>query len=134
MKKTNNNSYNRIIEYLKDNENIIDSEKRYLFYYATELYKNGVENIENENIDIIIDDLKILNSHLRNSHDTNLTHERINEVLDIMDKISNYYKTKDDIADISYSLDKLYSKLDLPIRKSSSLSFNLESKERKLTK
>ena len=38
MKKTNNNSYNRIMEYL--NNNIVsDKDRMFLIRYATELYK-----------------------------------------------------------------------------------------------
>lgn len=125
MKKVNNQSYNRIIQYLEQTVDIDESEKRYLFYYATQLYKNNIENIENENINDIYASLREFVENIEFMNDTTITKRRINEVLDILQEISFHDISNATIREISYRLDKLYSNADLPMRKNSSLSYNL---------
>ena len=57
MKKSNSESYNRIMDYLIKNENISEKEKMFLVKYATKLYANSIENVEKENIGDILSEL-----------------------------------------------------------------------------
>lgn len=125
MKKVDNQSYNRIIEYLNNAEDIDENEKRYLVYYATQLYKNGVENIEEESIHDIYDALREFNESLMNCDDNLITKQRILTVLDILQKVSSHNVDKETLSEVSYTIDKLYCDADLPVRSNSSLSYNL---------
>lgn len=132
MQKSNNKSYNRIVEYLDNIREIDDSEKRYLLYYAAQLYKNKVENVEHESLNDIYEALKIYSESLNGSVDNSITVKRILDVIEILQKISVSDVNDDVLMEISYIIDKLYCVSNLPIRKNSSLSYNLEKRiERK---
>lgn len=127
MKKSNNLSYNRIIEYINDNPNLDKKKKRILISYATQLNKYNIENKENENIKEILEDIKKLNIHLKTQSNTSLALERFERVLNIFEKLLDVQELNDDeLKAISYELDKLYMEMDLKIRKNSSLSYNFE--------
>lgn len=126
MKKINNSSYNRIIEYLKNDQYIDDSEKRFLINYATQLYKNNIENVEIESIEDVYESLKKYCETLKYMEDTSFTRMRINDVINILQEISVSKIDDELIKDVSYKIDKLYIQSDLPIRKNSSLSYNLK--------
>ena len=131
MKKTKNESYNRIIEYLYKNNNIEEDDRIYLIHYATQLYKNKLENSKEETLNDIYDSLKYYlnyyNTNLTQINETSITIERINSVITILEKICSKNITQEDINVISFQIDKLYYESDLPIRKKSSLSYNLSS-------
>ena len=130
MQKSNNESYNRILEYILNNPNIEEDERRTLISYATILKSSNVENIETENIETILADLKRLNESLKSSNDTSLVAKRIEEELEIFEMINNHYKLgEQNLELISYMLDKLYMDTDLKVRKGSSLSYNLINKK-----
>lgn len=126
MKKSNSESYNRIMDCLIKNENISEKEKMFLVKYATKLYANSVENVEKENIGDILSDLKVLNDNLKECNNTSISQKRIGDILELLNKITDYYNGNIMIDEISYKLDELYLKLDLPVRKKSSMSYNLE--------
>lgn len=126
MKKTNNSSYNRIVEYLKNDQYVDDGEKRFLINYATQLYKNNIENVEIESIEDVYESLKKYGETLKYMEDTSFTRMRINDVINILQEISVSKIDDELIKDVSYKIDKLYIQSDLPIRKNSSLSYNLK--------
>lgn len=132
MKQVTNQSYNRIMNFLKNNPQLNDEEKRYLIHYATELYKNNVENLENETLQDIFTSLKIYSNQLKECADTSITRNRITEIINILEQISKPNIDKKTLNEISYKLDKLYLETDLPLRENSSLSYNLENNKRKV--
>lgn len=125
MKVVDNQSYNRIIQFLNAEKNLDEMERRYLIYYATQLYKSNVENVENEKIQDIYDALRELSSTLIDCADNSITSKRINDIVDILQKISSSELDAELLSEVSYSVDKLYCDVDLPVRKNSSLSYNL---------
>jgi len=132
MKKTNNQSFNRIIDYLNSKSYISESSKRLLLEYATRIYKENVENVEKEELDDFLFDLKVYAEWLKSSSDTSITKLRINEIINIILELNDSKKKELPLADLSYKLDKLYLKSNLPMRNKSSLSYNLTKiKERK---
>lgn len=129
MKKTNNNSYNRIMEYL--NNNIVsDKDRMFLIRYATELYKNKIENVPLEEKSKVLNELKIALRHLENCENNSVKFARIKNLLLLCSEILNENESDIMISKLSYCLDKLYLELDLPLRESS-LSFNLNNLKRK---
>lgn len=132
MKKVDNQSYNRIIEYLNEMDDIDENEKRYLMYYASQLYKKNIENIEKETVTDIFEALKNYNESLKDCVYNSITIKRINDVLGILQKISSSTLDEETIKEVSYEIDKLYCSSDLPVRANSSLSYNLQKRvERK---
>lgn len=130
MKKSNNQSYNRIVEYIQNNPMLNPIDKRNLMIYATQLYINGIENKENETIEDILEDLKKLNVKLKTSANTSIVSERLAREIQIVEQIGQYYKNGTNLEKISYELDKLYLESDMSVRKNSSLSYNLRKKEK----
>lgn len=131
MKKSNNQSYDRIIEYVQNNPMLNPADKRNLIMYATQLYINGIENKENETAEDILRDLATLNRKLKTSANTSIVSKRLEREMEIIEQIGEYYKSGKNLEKISYELDKLYLESDMSIRKSSSLSYNLKKKEKK---
>ena len=128
MKK--NDSYFRIMEYITNNIEQDLEDKRILLEYATLIMKKDIENIEEERIVDILYSLKKLLVTLENSVDTSLTRKRIEEVYMISEELNNCFMYLNKLNEISYRIDKLYLKLDLPPRTNSSLSFYLYNKKK----
>lgn len=127
MKKTSNESYNRIIEYIKSSPNIEEETKRILFSYATQLYIHNVENKETESLDEMLNDIKRLNEVLKVSNDTTIVAKRLEDEINIFEMIRCHYQTgENNIEKISFELDRLYLETDLGLRQNSSLSYNLK--------
>lgn len=132
MKKTNNESYNRIMKFLSEEE-VSAERRRYLIHYATKLYKQNLENVEKENIKDIFNDFNTLNNTIKICNDTSINKKRISEMFEILEKINSYLENPklEIIVEISDKLDKLYLDSDMPLRKNSSLSYNLCLSKRK---
>lgn len=131
MDKIVNKSYKRIMQYLKDNPNISDDMRRYLNHYATQLLKNNVENIENETLKDLLESLKYYTAQLKKCNNTSITKNRIVKIIEILEQSSSSNIDIQTFSEISYKLDRLYYESDLPIRRNSSLSYNLERNKRK---
>ena len=102
-----------------------EEERRYLIYYATQLYKNNIENVEDERLQDVYDALRELSAMLINCVDNSITYRRINDIVDILQKISSPNVEPEMLREVSYKIDRLYCDFDLPVRKNSSLSYNL---------
>ena len=125
MKDVDNQSYNRIIKFINSETDISEEDRRYLIFYATQLYKNNVENVVDESMQDIYDSLRELSTMLINCADNSITYRRINDIVDILQKISSPSVESEILREASYKIDKLYCDFDLPVRKNSSLSYNL---------
>ena len=84
MKKVANKSYNRIMDYIKNEENINEEKKRLLVKYATLLYVNNIENVEFESINDIAKSIKCITVELQKGIDNQITTNRLK-------KNRNYY-------------------------------------------
>lgn len=133
MKKTNNNSFNRIVDYLIENDfTFLEEDKKFLMNYAASIYLNGVENIQDENIKDIINDTKKINIYLLESDRNNFINGVEKDYLKLLKQISSHFNGNEKIDNISLELDKLYLKLGLPPRKNSSLSYNLKNYKKEI--
>ena len=83
MKKSNNQSYNRIVEYIQNNPMLNPVDRRNLMIYATQLYINGIENKEGETVEDILEDLKKLNIKLRTGANTSVVSKRLEREMEI---------------------------------------------------
>lgn len=132
MKKVANKSYNRIMDYIKNEENINEEKKRLLVKYATLLYVNNIENVEFESINDIAKSIKCITVELQKGIDNQITTNRLKKTAIIISELCDRLDSKSlDLSEISYEIDKMYLDLNLPIRKSSSLSYNLSKINRK---
>lgn len=131
MKKSNNLSYNRIIEYINNNSDLEKNKKRFLISYATQLNEYDIENKETENVKDLLQDIKYLNFYLKIQKTTPISLERFEKLLNIFERLLNISNLDDyDIKEISYELDKLHMDMDLKVRKNSSLSYNFDKHKR----
>lgn len=112
---------NEIFEYIKFSQ-LSDFEKKFLFEYIAKEYDN-IDFLEKTNIKGLFKDLVKLNDYYKESADTSIVKERINEELDLMNKIieKDFDLTEDELIDLSYDLDKMYYISDLPFRKNDSI-------------
>ena len=132
MKKISNESYNRIMEYIKSEQNISSEKQRQLVKYATLLYVNDVENVEQESINDIAQSLKCIALELQKGTDTKITSNRLKKTAILISLLCDCMDSETlNLSEISYEVDKLYLDLNLPIRKTSSLSYNLSKNKRK---
>lgn len=128
MQEISNKSYNRIMKHVLNDPNINSQEKRILVKYATQLYKNDIENIEAESVYDIIKALKCITEELKKGTDTNIFADRLKKITLIFSSLCDVMDSKkSDLSSISYEVDKMYLDLDIKIRKTSSLSYNLNN-------
>ena len=133
---TNNQSYNRIREFIRENPDLNEKRKRMLIHYATQLYTNNVENVEVVNSEDILDDLRVSNEYLSQGENTTVVAKRLQEELNIFAMLQEHYKNgTDNLDEISAALDKLFLETDLGIREKSNLSYSLiKERHRKETR
>lgn len=132
MRQSNNESYNRIIEYIKENPELDSERRRILVQYASQLLINNIENIEDESMEAILSSIKLLNTTLRNGESTSIVARRLEEEIKLFELIGEYYEFGIDNKDeIIFQLDKLYLDSDMGVRKNSSFSYSLINKKGK---
>lgn len=125
-----NESCKRILNYIKENPTLEPTKKRLLISYATQLYLNNVENIEESSIQDIFSDLRVLNDSLEHSENTTIVAKRLSEELKVFEMLTAFLENREnDLSDISFELDKLYLRSDLKVRKKSTLSYDLVKKK-----
>lgn len=137
MKKMQNESYNRIIDYLKDNPSIDKTEKKLLLSYATELILNNRENVSKISSEEVYNDITSCCNYVSYSSTKTASLENVEELCRILTAYRSYLKNNnyDLLEEISERLDMFFLKNDLGIRKNSNLSYYLiEKKDKKLKK
>jgi len=123
-----NNTYDYIIDYIKNNKtNLNIEELKFLLNYAAILKENNLENIMNADIGLIIGDLKKLHKNISDGQLTSISFQRLETELKLFDAILK----NENLDDISYELDKLYIECDMGVRENSVLAKRLSSTQSK---
>lgn len=124
MNNKKNNSYNYIINYIKNNKDLLDKDElKFLLLYAAELKLRGIKNLNKVNLKLLIKDLTFLNKKIQSGKLTSISFKRLERELQLFEDILNNV----DLDKVSYELDKLYIENDLGIRENSTLVKNLHN-------
>ena len=134
MDKNNNESYKRIIEFLKNNPSIDKTKKKFLLRYASELILNDMENVNEISLSTVINDIKFCYDYLTSSNKNDISPKSLKEFYEIQNMYFFYLMNKDEkitLNQISEKLDYFFLNNDLGIRKNSNLSYCLSKKYEK---
>lgn len=118
-----------ISDFLKNNNNISPSTKKFLLRYVVKKYSYGEVNKEQPyKVDVISikEDIKCLIKKISTIEQTSLVILKMNKLLKLMDVLFEI-KNEDDLYDLSYELDKLYLEFGMPIRNTDTIVRKLES-------
>jgi len=134
MEKYHNESYERIFNYIANNQQLEPDKKRNLIRYATLLYLNKIENSKKVNLKDYLLDLKKVYKYLGESSLNSITRERVMRLylfLKICDQHSKGIKKIDEelLEKLSYKLDMLFLDAGLPPREKSALSYTLQKEK-----
>lgn len=128
MEEIKNESYDRIIQYIKENKNYINEEDlKFLLRYARSLKIRNYQNKQDLSIKEVLDDMSALNETMRQGELTHLTIDRLKREMELIEALIS----GEDIDVISYELDRLYVENDMGARKNSSLSYKLNIMEKR---
>ena len=124
---------NEDIKLIKDelltNKDISNYDKKVILYLVNELRNEKLNDIS---MNEILNDISNISDEYKIADNTNVTDDRINRLLYIVDLLSQYNHSKDydTLVEASYLLDCLYYDSDLDVRKTNTILNKIKSKNK----
>ena len=124
---------NEDIKLIKDelltNKDISNYDKKVILHVVNELRNEKLNDIS---MNEILNDISNISDEYKIADNTNVTDDRINRLLYIVDLFSQYNHSKDydTLVEASYLLDCLYYDSDLDVRKTNTILNKIKSKNK----
>ena len=124
---------NEDIKLIKDelltNKDISNYDKKVILHLVNELRNEKLNDIS---MNEILNDISNISDEYKIADNTNVTDDRINRLLYIVDLLSQYNHSKDydTLVEASYLLDCLYYDSDLDVRKTNTILNKIKSKNK----
>lgn len=124
---------NEDIKLIKDelltNKDISNYDRKVILHLVNELRNEKLNDIS---MNEILNDISNISDEYKIADNTNVTDDRINRLLYIVDLLSQYNHSKDydTLVEASYLLDCLYYDSDLDVRKTNTILNKIKSKNK----
>lgn len=124
---------NKDIKLIKDelltNKDISNYDRKVILHLVNELRNEKLNDIS---MNEILNDISNISDEYKIADNTNVTDDRINRLLYIVDLLSQYNHSKDydTLVEASYLLDCLYYDSDLDVRKTNTILNKIKSKNK----